>query len=99
MRECFYFRGGTREEEGRVRKPSRVKTFVKTLETGLWTKAHLLQTCLHLLQVILSYLLMLIFMTYNSWLCAATVIGLALGYFLFGWRRTVVLQQSENCCH
>lgn len=70
----------------------------------MWSRDHLVQTLLHLVQVTLSYLLMLVFMTYNTWLCAATVVGLALGYFLFGWRRrAALLQQQEgaraDCCH
>ncbi len=46
-------------------------------------------------------MLMLVFMTYNTWLCAATVLGMALGYFVFGWkRRTVLVQQDgSDCCH
>ncbi len=63
----------------------------------MWSRSHLLQTLLHLLQVTLSYTLMLVFMTFNSWLCAATVGGMALGYFLFGWRRrAAVLEQAAG---
>ena len=49
------------------------------------------------MQVTLAYLLMLIFMTYNSWLCAAVVVGAAVGYFLFGWRKTIVYEESDHC--
>ena len=49
------------------------------------------------IQVTLAYLLMLIFMTYNSWLCAAVVVGAAVGYFLFGWRKTIVYEESDHC--
>ena len=48
-------------------------------------------------QVTLAYLLMLIFMTYNTWLCAAVVVGAAVGYFLFGWRKTIVYEESDHC--
>lgn len=58
---------------------------------------HLFQTFLHILQVTLSFLLMLIFMTYNTWLCVAVVLGAALGYFLFGWKKSVIVDVTEHC--
>lgn len=58
---------------------------------------HLYQTLLHILQVTLSFLLMLIFMTYNTWLCLAVVLGAALGYFLFGWKKSVIVDVTEHC--
>ncbi len=76
---------------------SKVKTWVKRIETNMWSRFHLVQTLLHAVQMILAYLVMLIFMTYNSWLCAACIAGLTVGYFAFGWRKTVVLEQSDHC--
>lgn len=58
---------------------------------------HILQTFLHLVQVLVSYLLMLVFMTYNIWLCLAVLLGAATGYFLFGWQRTVIADLNEHC--
>lgn len=58
---------------------------------------HLFQTFLHILQVTLSFLLMLIFMTYNTWLCISVVLGAALGYFLFGWKKSVIVDVTEHC--
>lgn len=58
---------------------------------------HFYQTFLHVLQVTLSFLLMLIFMTYNLWLCSAVVIGAAIGYFLFGWKKSVIVDITEHC--
>lgn len=58
---------------------------------------HLFQTFLHILQVTLSFLLMLIFMTYNTWLCLAVVLGASLGYFLFGWKKSVIVDVTEHC--
>ncbi|XP_037029264.1 high affinity copper uptake protein 1 isoform X2 [Bradysia coprophila] len=58
---------------------------------------HAYQTLLHILQVTVSFLLMLIFMTYNVWLCLAVVIGAAGGYFLFGWRKSVIVDVTEHC--
>lgn len=58
---------------------------------------HTFQTILHILQVTVSFLLMLIFMTYNVWLCLAVVAGAATGYFLFGWKKSVVVDVTEHC--
>ncbi|KAH8312855.1 hypothetical protein KR044_013218, partial [Drosophila immigrans] len=44
---------------------------------------HCYQTMLHMLQVAISFMLMLVFMTFNVWLCLAVVLGAGLGYFLF----------------
>ncbi|XP_068160000.1 high affinity copper uptake protein 1 isoform X1 [Drosophila tropicalis] len=58
---------------------------------------HLYQTLLHILQVTLSFLLMLIFMTYNVWLCLMVVLGAAIGYFLFCWKKSVIVDVTEHC--
>ncbi|XP_071557442.1 high affinity copper uptake protein 1 isoform X1 [Temnothorax nylanderi] len=58
---------------------------------------HLFQTFLHIIQIVLSYFLMLIFMTYNVWLCCAVVFGAAVGYFLFGWKKSVIVDVTEHC--
>lgn len=58
---------------------------------------HLYQTFLHIIQVTLSFLLMLIFMTYNVWLCLAVVLGAAVGYFLFCWKKSVIVDVTEHC--
>ncbi|KFM69311.1 High affinity copper uptake protein 1, partial [Stegodyphus mimosarum] len=58
---------------------------------------HMLQTFLHVIQMVLSYFLMLIFMTYNVWLCLPVVVGAGVGYFLFGWRKATVVDITEHC--
>jgi len=58
---------------------------------------HFFQTFLHVVQMIVSYFLMLIFMTYNVWLCLAVVLGAATGYFLFGWKKSVIVDVTEHC--
>ncbi|XP_034233772.1 high affinity copper uptake protein 1-like isoform X2 [Thrips palmi] len=63
----------------------------------MFSQKHVLQTGLHIVQLIVSYLLMLIFMTYNIWLCLAVILGSATGYFMFGWKRTVVVDMTETC--
>ena len=57
----------------------RNKSSIKIIQTNLLSKGHLLQTFFQLIQVILSYCLMLIFMTFNTWLCAAVAMGAAVG--------------------
>nr|ADD38305.1 High affinity copper uptake protein 1 [Lepeophtheirus salmonis] len=63
----------------------------------IWSKSHFILTFLHILQVIVSYLLMLIFMTYNSWLCLSVIVGTGAGYFFFGWKRSSILDVSDHC--
>ncbi|GIY14717.1 high affinity copper uptake protein 1 [Caerostris extrusa] len=58
---------------------------------------HIIQTFLHIVQMVLSYFLMLIFMTFNIWLCLAIVFGSGVGYFLFGWRKATVVDITEHC--
>uniref|UniRef100_A0AAG5CUH4 Copper transport protein n=1 Tax=Anopheles atroparvus TaxID=41427 RepID=A0AAG5CUH4_ANOAO len=69
----------------------------RVVQPTMLSLMHLFQTLLHILQVTLSFLLMLIFMTYNTWLCLAVVLGAALGYFLFGWKKSVIVDVTEHC--
>ncbi|XP_030371155.1 probable low affinity copper uptake protein 2 [Scaptodrosophila lebanonensis] len=62
---------------------------------GWLAPLHLYQTFLHMLQVTISFLLMLVFMTFNVWLCLAVVLGAGVGYFMFG-HRTLSLQEHCN---
>jgi len=41
------------------------------------------QSCLYVLQLTLAYWLMLIVMTYNSWLTAAVILGAGFGHWIF----------------
>jgi len=63
----------------------------------MFSSMHIYQTILHIIQVTLSFMLMLIFMTFNVWLCAAVVFGAAIGYFLFGWKKSVIVDVTEHC--
>lgn len=69
----------------------------KTYWEKIFATPHIIQTLINLVQIILSYLLMLIFMTFNYWLCLAVVLGLGLGYFCFGWIKQDVYE--SECCH
>ncbi|KAM3959327.1 high affinity copper uptake protein 1 [Aphomia sociella] len=64
---------------------------------SMLSPGHILQTGLHIVQSTASYILMLIFMTYNVWPCLALVLGLAVGYFFFGWRKNTVVDVTEHC--
>jgi len=87
------------ETNARVSGQERTKSGIKIIQTNLFSRGHILQTFLQLVQVVLSYCLMLIFMTYNTWLCAAVALGAATGYFAFGWKKTVVLDAGGDHCH
>jgi len=63
----------------------------------IFSTMHFYQSFLHLIQVTLSLMLMLIFMTYNTWLCLAVVFGAMVGYFMFGWKKSVVVDVTEHC--
>eukprot|EP00058_Branchiostoma_floridae_P023962 XP_002609452.1 hypothetical protein BRAFLDRAFT_226590 [Branchiostoma floridae] len=69
----------------------------KTTGSRILSSAHLIQTLLHVLQIVVSYFLMLVFMTYNVWLCIAVAIGAGIGYFSFGWKRAIVIDINEHC--
>lgn len=62
-------------------------------------KIHLTQTLMHLIQVTVSYALMLIVMTFNVWLVLAIILGATVGFFFFGWIRQRSIDVAENCCH
>ncbi|GFS06075.1 high affinity copper uptake protein 1 [Elysia marginata] len=53
--------------------------------SGMYSCRHFVQTILHVSQVALTYCLMLLFMTFNLWVCLAVVLGAGLGHFLFAW--------------
>lgn len=68
----------------------------KTRTQMLFSFVHILQVILHVIQMIIGYFLMLIFMTYNVWLCIAMVIGTGLGYWLFAWDK--LNGENTDCC-
>ena len=59
--------------------------------------SHVVQTVMHTVQIFVSYCLMLVFMTYNVYLCLSLVLGATLGYFVAGWSRTQITDQNEHC--
>uniref|UniRef100_A0A8C2H982 Copper transport protein n=3 Tax=Cyprinus carpio TaxID=7962 RepID=A0A8C2H982_CYPCA len=69
----------------------------KTVGQRMLSLAHFFQTFLHIIQVVVSYFLMLVFMTYNGYLCIAVAAGAGFGYFLFSWKKAVVVDITEHC--
>ncbi|GMS85731.1 hypothetical protein PENTCL1PPCAC_7906, partial [Pristionchus entomophagus] len=47
------------------------------------TPHRLVDACMHAVQLTISYFLMLVFMTFNVWLCVATVVGEVVARLLF----------------
>jgi len=56
---------------------------------------HLFQTLVHVIRLILAYALMLVFMTFNLWLCIPIVIGAATGFLAFGWMRATAIPPHD----
>ncbi|XP_052775292.1 high affinity copper uptake protein 1-like [Mya arenaria] len=61
------------------------------------SKEHLLQTVLYVTEFLVSYLLMLIVMTYNVWVFLVTIIGITLGYFLLAWHKEFNPMSAAQC--
>ncbi|XP_048856777.1 high affinity copper uptake protein 1-like isoform X6 [Brienomyrus brachyistius] len=63
----------------------------------MFSLCHLLQATLHITQVVLSQLLMLLFMSYNGYLCTALAAGAGLGFFLFGRKKAAPVGVPAHC--
>jgi len=94
--ECCSKKNNTNQEIITISKNNRELT-VKSYSSRLLSQGHVIQTLLHMLQITISYLLMLVFMTYNSWLCLSVVLGAGVGYFLFGLQRIASIDVNEHC--
>ncbi|XP_011504982.1 PREDICTED: uncharacterized protein LOC105367855 isoform X3 [Ceratosolen solmsi marchali] len=60
----------------------------------IFSSVHLLQTLLQVIQLVLGFFLMFIFMTYNGYLCIAVALGSMFGYFIFSWSNG----RCDSCC-
>ncbi|CAM4950552.1 unnamed protein product [Rotaria socialis] len=85
-----------RHSENALLSPARSE-IRQTNRARLLSFPHAIQTLLHIVQMAFSYLLMLVAMTYNTYLLIAIVLGAGLGHFLFGWRRSSVIDYNEHC--
>lgn len=70
-----------------------------TIKEQMLNAPHFYQTFLHLVQVFISYILMLIVMLCNLWLIFAICLGAAVGYFSFGWLRKITYRDANECCY
>jgi copper transporter 1 len=70
--------------------------YLKSYGSRLLSRGHILQTILHMLQITISYMLMLVFMTYNSYLCVSVILGAGFGYFVFGLKRLNAIDQNYD---
>ncbi|CAG2113532.1 unnamed protein product, partial [Medioppia subpectinata] len=61
--------------------------------------AHIYQTALHMIQMLISYVLMLGVMTFNVWLCLAVILGAGCGYFLVGTQKPSTSSAFSDHCH
>ncbi|XP_055989238.1 high affinity copper uptake protein 1-like [Sorex fumeus] len=62
----------------------------------LLSAIHLRKTVLHMLQVGVSYLLMLTAMTYNAYFGLALLAGAGIGYWLFGGRKAEDMESKTH---
>jgi len=87
-------------ESAKPQQPLQRESGVKRSTIKMFSTAHLIQTGLHVLQVFISYLLMLAFMLFNIWICLAVLLGAGSGYFLIGTKKvTAYTPYNEDHCH
>jgi len=77
--------------DANVQRPSPDRSF--------WSSYYLIRASLHTLQLFLSYMLMLIAMTFNVGLLLALLVGAFVGYFLFGRHKKVKHSSEQLGCH
>lgn len=58
--------------------------------------AHFIQTCLYLIQLILTYILIMGIMTFNMYICLSIVFGSTIGYWLFFWRKVTIIYDENT---
>ncbi|KAL8625926.1 hypothetical protein ACOMHN_012518 [Nucella lapillus] len=75
------------------------KTLLHSPVKQMFCKLHLLQTGLHIVQIFMSYCLMLVFMTFNVYLAVSVLIGSAIGYFTVAWKRPFNTADQNEHCH
>lgn len=65
----------------------------------IFNRGHVIQTLLHFVQLWISLCLMLVFMTFNVYLCLGVTVGGAIGYFCFAWLRPAPSNYQHEVCH
>lgn len=79
--------------------PLRTSTVVVNPRQTILSAVHLIQTLFHVVQVFLSYLLMLGFMLFNIWICISILLGTGIGYFSVGWRTKPKITGTADHCN
>lgn len=91
--------GGTSSSSSMGENRKKIDSFSSsssdTFNIRIFSLPHLIQTALHLVQVILAYSLMLGFMTFNVWICLSIISGATIGYYLFYWRKITVVHLTD----
>lgn len=77
--------------------PTKPQSPTNIVSCKMWSWSHFYQSLLHILQVVVSYTLMLGFMSFNVWICLAIALGAGQGYFLFCWKRITVVSMTDHC--
>ncbi|OAF68499.1 hypothetical protein A3Q56_03623 [Intoshia linei] len=72
-------------------------TTAKTYRIKHLSLSHVLSTGLTIITTILSYVVMLLFMTFNIWICLCIVIGHVFGFFLFNTLKPNAECAEEHC--
>lgn len=58
---------------------------------------HIIQAFFHIIQAFLGFIIMLIFMTFNVWLCLSILIGAGFGYLVFASKRLNPVDTFSVC--
>ncbi|XP_022787909.1 probable low affinity copper uptake protein 2 [Stylophora pistillata] len=77
-----YLRSRLKNQKERRRDDVKMKNRIHSEYTRSETFTQFLKTCLFSAELFFAYFLMLITMTYNTWLFSAVVIGRGLGFYL-----------------
>ena len=85
---------------------SEVSRLIDKKDTGVYQlsiKIRLMIAVTYLFSIFLSYMLMLVVMTFNAGVFVATCLGLATGYFIFGFMKKtkysrIYNPEGDKCC-
>lgn len=73
------------------------------MREGLRGADHIALSVTYTIQQLISLVIMLVFMTFNLYLCMSIVFAHGLGYYLFAWQRMVLIQgatfSETGGCH
>ena len=84
------------------RTPLVTRQLAPSYRHGLKSSTHILLSVSYVLQQFISLCLMLVFMTFNLYLCLTVVFSAGLGFYLFAWKRIILsgnMIQTTPDCH